>query len=366
MLNYDIKNLKKQFTPNDGEQTLLTRDSTKDTIIVGGQVCNLNSTVTATFTLIIYNTTTEDKIYEFNKVNIEPLDYLNIGKIHLNQNQVIMVAADAPTSDNAILNITLNYFEVIDYDYGFVKVSFLPVLVFNNEPVNPIPYDPDWRVVGTSTWYNADEYVPLLYGNYDIEFLDNNGYTSPPNINIDVSKMKLTDIESSYQLIDSIVIFTCEQVDIESDFGWKLIGDSSYYDHKDFVIVSTGVQEIIFKDIDGFITPSNISNTFEAGVLYQYKTSYGRNKGYLTVNINPPNIVSGRIHQQLYEWYVVFPDGSTSDYYTSGEILGLIPNDEEYELIILSNEYYEPTNNNIKFTIETDQEITTNISMELL
>jgi hypothetical protein len=366
MLNYDIKNLKRQFTPNDGEQTLLTRDSTKDTVVVGGQVCNLNSTVTAFFTLILYDTTTEDKIYLFNNINIDPLDYLTVGKINLNPNQVIIVSTGGPTENNAMLDITLNYFEAIDYNQGFVKISFLPVLIFNNEPINPIPYEPNWRVVGTSTWYNADEYVPLTHGNCDIEFFDNPGYISPQNINIDVIKMKVIEIEVTYQLADSIVVFTCEQIDIESEFGWKVIDGDRYFGHNDFVIVSTGIQEIVFKDINGFITPSSIINTFESGVLYQYKINYGRESGSITVNIDPPNLVVGKIHQQLHEWYIIFPDGSITNYYTSGDSLDLLVAEGEYELVILSSEYYEPSSNNIKFTIETDQKITMNISMEPL
>ena len=379
MLNYQMKNLKKILNPSDGEQTLFTRDNNiKETIIVGGQICNQYDD-TAKFTLMIYNSVTTDVTYIYKDIEIESFDYLLINKISLNQNQslIVSVVLDGNEVENTGINITINYFNVLDYDYGFIRVNFLEPLINNQQPINTKPYDPSWKIIGTDTWYSITEvisgssddynlYTPIKAGEHSIEFSDINGYITPQNLNIEILPMKLTEIDVTYLINDAVVCFKCNQIDIVSSFGWRLVGGNTYYNSDQYIIATKGDQVIEFKDVDGFVTPVNQNISLIEKTIHYFNIDYGRQKGSLTVTLDPPFKRLGKSHKHLNEWYIVFPDGSETIHYNSGENIFLPPTSDEYELIISSNQYYEPSENNIKFTLENDQLILKTITMEVI
>jgi hypothetical protein len=396
MLNYRIKNLKKILKPTDGELTLLTKDNTiNETVVVGGQICNQFSDRCILFTLTINNTDTGDIIYLYKDIKIESSDYLSIGRFSLNKNQSLVASVELYNieyegtryllsdlsslvlvddlkliiyNDDIGVNITINYFDIIDYEYGFMKIIFLPPLVFNQEIVGLEPYTPQWRIVGEENWNLATtntDYISLEDGDYSIEFYNIAGYTTPQTINIKIEKMKLTELNVTYEISEAIVNIRCLQIDLVQDFGWRLAGSSSeYYDGDLYVIVMHGTTEVEFKHIDGVTKPENIIFDAELENINFLTVKYTRHVGYVTVYIDPPHIQLGRSHKHNFQWYVIFPDGSNTKLYDSDIRLPLPPTDnsisEQYKLVftnmIINKRCFETINNNILFTLDSFEE----------
>jgi hypothetical protein len=379
-----MKNLKKILNPSDGEQIILTRDSTtNETIIIGGQVCNQYLDNVAFFTLMIYNSNTSDITYIYKDVEIEANDYLSISRFSLNQNQSLVVSVTLDnTEDTEIgINITFNYFDIIDYEYGFINVLSVAPLVFNQVPINPDLYDPMWKVKGTDDWLSitsvtsgssGSNYIPIEANEYTIEFSDIDGYVTPDDIDIEIKAMKLTEISVTYQISDGVVKFKCDQIDLVSDFGWRVVGTSTYYNSNDYVIVDPGEVEIEFKEIDGFITPENFTFTCTGQKLHRFTISYERESGSLTVIMSPSSIRIGKSHKYNFQWYIVFPDSNNSStkLYNSGEQISLIPtiDENQYKLVIdgmiFNERCFEVDENDILFTLSAFEEkiITVEIS----
>lgn len=388
MLNYDIKNIKKVLiTSDEDEQTILVKDnSVQETIIIGGQVCNIDPDLAALFTMTIYNTITEDTVYLYKDIEIKPKDYLSITKRVLNQDQVLkaIITNVEGQSTDVTFHLTINYFDIVDYNYGFVRVSFLPALVYNQQPINPDLYNPFWRVVGTEIWYEGitsttsstsgssgsglqNYYIPLEKGDYSLEFSDIDGYVTPDNIDIEVEAMKLTEIETTYQIADSVVSFKILQIDGVNGFGWRLIDSDDYYEHNQYVVIEPGVQEIEFKEISSFVTPENQIYTFESQKVYSFNIEYERLKGYVTVNLDPPYLKLGKTHKYLNQFYILYPDGSSTKLYNSGERISLLTTTDSdiYAIVVPENQYFEAASN-VTFSLEENDDLTYSITLETI
>jgi len=394
MLNYNIKNLKAILKPSDGEQLLIARESSaQETIITGGHVCNVHPDLAAFFNLILYNNQTEDIIYLYENIEIAPTDYLTLSKISLSTDQSLItyVTTDTVETDDDYLNVTINYFDIINYNNGLLNVTFNNPLVYNQEPVNPVLYTPKWRVVGTGTWYDSsltltDEitenaYVPLEEGDYEIEFSEVIGYVTPENLSVTIQKLKLTEVTITYQISDAIVIFKCNQIDANDSFGWRVVGGSTYYIKDQYVVLPVGTHEIEFKDVDGFETPENIQISLpEDQHLYIFYIEYIRPKGYLTVTLSSPSIHLGRSHQYNLQWYVKYPDyvdpnitppsvyNSITNLYNSGDRVPIVV-DEGYELVIPQQQVqdqmcFSAIQNNIIFDITHAEEKQITVDMQ--
>jgi hypothetical protein len=370
MLNYQIHNLKKVLTPIDGEQTLLTRNNDlKQVIVVDGYVCNLDPNLSAFFSLILYNTSTLDSVYLYKNIEINIEDHLKIERIILDENQILKCSisfGENPT-ENSQVNLTINYFEIQDYEHGFIRVTFLQPLAFNQQVSNPLPYYPRWRIIATPTWYEGDLYIPLEKGQYSIEFSGNEGYDTPNYIIVNIESMKVTQIDVSYKINYAVVIFQCDQIDLLNDFGWKIVGWENYYGHNQYVVVEPGIRTVTFKNILNVNKPLDQIIDVVAKKIYRYTIKYERYKGFLTVNFTNPYIKIGKVHKKHHQWYLIYPSRDVSHLYQGNQKIELLPSEEEYKLVILGtinkNQCYVPEQNNIEFSIEKDEEVTLNINM---
>jgi hypothetical protein len=274
MLNYEHKNLKSVLTNTDQIVVLTKNSETIETIIIGGQVCNKNPDLAALFTMILYNSYNKNSTYIYKDIKIEPTDYLSIGKINLDEYQSIIVSVSFEDSEEELsdVNLTLNYFEIYDYDYGFVRIFFEEIYIQDQKPVTPINYFPKWKFTNENIWHDPEEYVISESGNRIVEFLEIVGYSKPDNVELEIIPMKIVEITLSYDYMYPIINFKCNQIDARENFGWRLADSESeeYYENEKYVMIPDGNYEIEFKNIINFIKPPNKNYTFEQNYLYKF------------------------------------------------------------------------------------------------
>lgn len=356
MNNYILKNIKTTLTSI--ESVLLTHDEDSiDTIILGGYVSNISNVnqpsltgVTDYFNLKIYNTQTQEITNLYSEIPIKSNTCFPINKIHFNHyNQLIC----SSTYDNN-LQITLSYFKTIDYDCGVIKVNFLP-----NEVISLLP---TWYFTEQENEYNINEYVPVIKGIQNIEFQTILGWEQPDLLQINVTQLKTFDVTATYILLDSIVSFFTEQINLIDSFQWKLVDSDIWLNNLETMILSPGEYEFEFLEIDSYYKPDNIViNTIEK-TNYNQKITYEKIQEYIIVNLTPPYIKLGKTFILNNRWRIVYPNLSSSPWYNSGEIV-LFNINNDYIINIELNDYFEPEINDLTFNLEKDIPLSFNINM---
>lgn len=329
MNNYTCKNIRHVLTTT--ETTILDYDiNSIETVILGGWVSNVSNkdqpALAGTddyFTLQILNTHTLEKTNLYNDILIKPNSCFPINKIHFNEfNSLICFS-----KSNSNLQLTISYFKVTDYNYGFIKVLF--------EPDN---INSSWNILDLDLTYLHNTYVPILKGTKTIEFEDILGWERPDSVVIQIEQLKTTEVNAIYTLLDSVISFYTNQIDLKHIFQWKLLDSDVWLDNNVSMTITPGLYEFEFKEIDTFIKPDNvILNTLEK-TTYNQAIIYNRVKETVTVNLNPPIIKLNKNFIIYNQWCLIYSNGSKSPWYKSGESIGFNTN-TTYTIEIEDNGY---------------------------
>lgn len=356
MNNYFPKNIKTILSTSD---TILLESDTNniETVVLGGYVSNISNIdrpidpgVVDYFTLKLVNTQTQEITILFKDIPIKANSVFPFGKIYLNDyNQLV---ASSTYSNN--LQLTLSYFYIVSYENGIVKIDFTPSDVLS--------FHPTWNLINQDINYNNFEYVSVLQGEQTIQFDTILGWEAPPSININVQKLKTTKITVNYILLNSTVSFFTKQLDLVNQFKWRLVGETIWLNNNDIMTIPQGIHEFEFAEIDLFEKHNNIILTTLNKNFYSNEIIFNRIKTLITVNLSPSNIKFGSFYHVNNHWRVVFPSGSLSPWYNSGESI-LFNIADDYVLEILENDYIIPEQNFIAFNLEKENPLVFNINM---
>ena len=356
MNNYFPKNIKALLTQLD--TILLEYDpTTLETVILGGCVSNISnlntpslSGTTDYFTLKIYNSQTEETTILYDEIPIAANSIFPFGKIYFNEyNQLI---ASSAYSDN--LQISISYFYVMNYDNGVVKVDF--------QPSNVLTFLPTWTLLNQTDEHTNFEYVPVLEGLQTIQFNTILGWQKPEDIDINIQKLKTTTVTTKYTLLDSTITFFTTQPDLIDLFQWKLTTESIWLNNNDVMTITPDTYEFEFIDIDLYDTPPNIIIDAEEKKIYSQNISYTRTKSLVTVNLEPSALKIGDSYALNNQWRLIYPNGSFSPWYNSGESI-LFNINTGYILDIMTNEYCLPSQTDISFDLLQNVPVIFNIDM---
>lgn len=337
--NYTCKNIK--HTLNDIETTLLTHDSnTIETVILGGWVSNISNkehpALAGTddyFTLQILNSKTLERINLYNEILIKPNTCFPINKINFNEYNHLI----CNSKFNNNLQLTISYFKITDYNYGFIKVLF--------EPDN---IDSSWNILDIDDIYSNNTYVPILKGIKTIEFEDILGWQRPDSVMVQVQQLKTTEIKSKYTLTDSIITFYNEQINLKDIFQWKLINSDIWLENNQIMTITPGEYEFEFKEINTYIKPDNIILTTLEKTSYTQSITYNLIKESITVNLIPPFYKLSKKNRLYNLWRLIYSNGSISPWYKSGETIDFNTNTIFYLLDIECNNYFNTINPKIE------------------
>ena len=160
---------------------------------------------------------------------------------------------DCISPNNLSINIDRNHHR---YEQGIYLCTFygnLMVLSNKNEE------GAQWRVVGTSTWYNCgNETIPLEVKTHEIEFKEIENCITPQNENVLIIKDNIVVLEIEYECVvfGKLVVSSSQigaQWRIVDDEDWILCDDTLEHD------IEVGSYIIEFNEIENCITPQNES-----------------------------------------------------------------------------------------------------------
>lgn len=226
---------------------------------------------------------------------------------------------------NGNLQLTISYFKVTDYNYGFIKVLFKP------DNLN-------------SCWYISDDeylnntYVPVLKGNKIIEFDTIFGWDRPDSVEVKVQQLKTTEITAIYTLTDSVITFYNDQIDLKNIFQWKLLDSDVWLDNNESMTITPGEYEFEFKEINTYIKPNNIILNTLSKTNYSQSVKYYRIKESVTISLNPPVFKLNKKFIINNQWCLRYSNGSKSPWYKSGETI-YFNTDNTYTIEIEDNSY---------------------------
>lgn len=356
MNNYFPKNIKATLTST--EEVILENDENMiETVVLGGWVSNISNKdepslagTTDYFTLKIFNTETEETINLYKDIPVRPNTTFPINKIHINHYNQLIISSTYESN----LQVTLSYFEVVDYNSGVIKVNILPS--------NVLSLLPTWYFSELEEEYNIGEYVPAIKGLHDIEFNTILGWERPNSIQVNVKQLKTTEITATYTLLDSIVSFYTDQINLVDTFQWKLVGTDVWLNNLDTIILPVGNYEFEFLKIETYYKPDNITITTQEKTNFLNKITYEKEKETVTVILTPPHIKLGKTFILQNRWRVLYPNSSYSPWYYSGESVFFNINNN-YIIDVETNDYFVPETNEISFNLELNVAMTFNINM---
>lgn len=338
------------------EQKILENNTNNRYVIISGFITN-NSSLDKPYYgeddiieyLKIYDNISFDTNFLYNQQTIYKSTSFPIKRTFVEPNQKLYIKS---TKQN-ILQISLSYLEVTDYETGFLRV------IFNPEKL--VSQNPKWNIVGVTNYYSHQEYVNLLNGDYQIEFSDVNGWVKPDPINVHIFKFKTTECFVKYDLQKASLLIKNEQVDIKNSFEWRIKDTNTWYQNNVEILLTSGDYIIEFKEIIGFITPENLKITLENEKIYNYNIRYDRIKSNITTFINPPFKRFGLSNKINNRWRIIFNDGGKSEWYISDQSIPF-EIEQNYVLEIEENEYYIPEQNLLDFYLtSTDKEFHINM-----
>ncbi|MEN6438941.1 MAG: C1 family peptidase [Syntrophobacter sp.] len=154
------------------------------------------------------------------------------------------------------------------------------------------PPDAQWRVDGEPWNSAAVTFVDLEAGTHTLEFMDNEGWTTPARQTVVVRKGKSVQAGGSYVLTTgALKVKIRPQAAADAGAQWQ----ADRGDWRDSLSVASllpGRHTVRFKTIDGWITPAKAAaTTARGGQTTQVKGVYVRRTGSLTVTITPPKAV---------------------------------------------------------------------------
>ena len=357
--NYIFKNVKCKLTGS--EQIVLSNDEYEQIIVTGGYVSNVSNIEQPALAGNIdyikyfkkYNTESEISNNLFNNIKINPNVSFPFDRIILNLNDQLIICSEY--SNN--LELTLSYFNILPITNGLVKVNF--------QPQSLIEYNPVWYLDDEEIENQNSEYVIVPEGKHTIYFDSVFGWDESESYEIYINKLKTTLIEPTYTLLDSVINFYTEQINIVDDFQWKLKDEEIWIDNNHSVVLTPGTYTIEFKDIEGFKKPDDITITVSEREIYKQHINYTRYKSTVIVNIYPPSLKLNKTTTFYNRWRVIYPNSHYSPWYESREIVDFEFKDG-YVLEIESNNYFEPTNNFIQFNVREESPTVFNIDMQRL
>lgn len=259
------------------------------------------------FTLQILNTNTLEKINLYNEILIKPNTCFPINKIHFNEFNSLICNSNL----NGNLQLTISYFKVTDYNYGFIKVLFKPNIINNS----------NWFISDNDDIYLNNAYIPVLKGNKNIEFDSVFGWERPDSVTVKVQQLKTTEVTAIYTQLDSVITFYTNQIELKDIFQWKLIDSDVWLDNNVSMTITPGEYEFEFKEINTYHKPDNIILTTLQKTNHNQVIKYYRIKESVTVFLNPPLIKLNKKFVINNQWCLRYSNGSKSPWYKSGETI---------------------------------------------
>ena len=197
-------------------------------------------------------------------------------------------------TDNDLFGNPLSFLQFLDPTVlaAGSHVGSLEVLISNDSDLG------QWRLSGESDWHDSSDNggspaIGLRTGNYTIEFRTINGFVSPSPIRVPVDGTSTTPVQvhASYTSIgtpptgSAKLAITIEPLAIANATDpnargqWRRVGEATWRDSQEQVLVPVGVHFIEFKPVAGSVAPeplnvfvqSNQSNS--ASGIYFYETT---------------------------------------------------------------------------------------------
>jgi len=195
------------------------------------------------------------------------------------------------------------------------KLSSLTVII---TPEEAILNGAQWQVEGNEIWNNSGDKVENLYaGNYKVTFSQPIGWSTSEYIIVEIGEHEDKVIEVKYWESGGILIHIYPYEVVNLGAKWKVINQTDWLNPGELIILSLGWYDVVFSDIEGYVTPSQ-------------RRLYIPHGAYLNLNINYRKETELDKKQErnlvLQIWSTFsYCDIDGDDYLTYEEIVGRYP-----------------------------------------
>ncbi|MBT3193110.1 MAG: hypothetical protein HN341_11200, partial [Verrucomicrobia bacterium] len=162
---------------------------------------------------------------------------------------------------------TAIHIELLEGEERTVTASYTPVsgglqvsFEASGGPADP-PSEGRWRVSGNSNWFGSGEIVTnLAYGDHTVEYNEVQWWTAPEDEVIVIESSTLLSVSRIWTKLEepSTITTILDPSGVVADGAlWQLNGAD--YNSGDAVVVDSGTHTVSFSDVDGWLTPADIS-----------------------------------------------------------------------------------------------------------
>ncbi|MBN2139043.1 MAG: lamin tail domain-containing protein [Sedimentisphaerales bacterium] len=206
--------------------------------------------------------------------------------------------------DGVLTDISRSYVEQV----GSLRVTI--------SPSSAVAAGAQWRIDG-GIWRDSGSVVANLpVGFYTIEFKDVAGWVTPDDTTAQIYEGELTDIGGSYiEPVGSLRVTLTPQAAVDQGAQWRVDGGIWLTSGVTVTGLASGLHNVDFRDVAGWITPASESVQVNSGELTSISRAYGGQAGSLRVDIGPAEAVAGGA-----QWRA---DGG--DWHNSGETISDMP-----------------------------------------
>ncbi len=160
-----------------------------------------------------------------------------------------------------------------------ITTGTLDVLI---DPIGAISAGAQWRILGESIWRDSGTSITLNAGNHVIEYKDIVGWVKPTNQDITIAANNGMITTGTY--VESVALTGTLDVSIETlnainaGAQWRIVGESTWRNSGVSITLDAGDYVIEYKDIVGWIKPSNQNVTITANTINTQRGVYTQNQ----------------------------------------------------------------------------------------
>jgi hypothetical protein len=150
-----------------------------------------------------------------------------------------------------------------------------------------------WRIAQLKGggWQNSDAVLPVPEGQHQLEFKEVAGWVRPVTQEVNIASLQSIQLRGEYRrALGSLVVTIQPQEALAKGAQWRVNGGAWQNSGSTLSNVAAGQRSIEYKDIPGWIRPSQESANITGGQTTSLTKNYTQQSGSLQVTIQPNNV----------------------------------------------------------------------------
>ncbi len=137
----------------------------------------------------------------------------------------------------------------------------------------------EWQVEGETGWLDSGEEVELEAGNYTVIFKEVEGWDQPDQLNVTVEEGETVSESGTYTQhippdASGLVVAIEPEEAREAGARWQVEGETGWLESEDLAELEAGDYTVIFKEVEGWDPPADLTVTVEEDDLTFKSVSY--------------------------------------------------------------------------------------------